>query len=291
MSYNQDKSHLDSKPLGAPPPYSNAPTSHLAPGDDKHLYDPERDGGSRSNSPLAPVTPRRGSHESSAGESDYDPEIKPFMSTTNTFRIYDILNTKSHINARIVDASTRQPVYYVDNSSFTPGKPDVTLCRGVDKTDPVVGTARWSHMYSKHLNVSLGDQTSTEVASGSRHHPEWKWSVTGADGQRHTFAWSRLHGQDAMDAGGNKVSSKNFKLVYLADATQTGNGDVLATFASNRLKSWSKLGKVIVSVDGAGKGWGTDWEVLVLLSVLGLVEMSRRRSRSRRGNAGGGGGS
>lgn len=288
---------MNSNEFPPPPAYHLPNPSYLAPADEKYLYDPYSPSASRPASPLPPPTPHRGSHESSANESDYDPSMKALMTTPATppFRTLNVMHTKSHINMRIADAATGQILYYVDNSSFTPGKPDVTLCHGSEKTDPTAGVAKWSSMYSKHLKIGVGNlleaageknMTWEEVRTGHIRHPEFRWSITSpVSGQRHEFAWVRMHGTEALTAAGegtNTMSFKNFKLVESAKRGLTGEGEVLAVYASNTFKSWSKMGKILVKVDGAARGWGGEWEVMVLLSVLGLVEMSRRRARQRR---------
>lgn len=177
----------------APPPYQDS--TYITPGDEKYLYDPNNPTVSRSASPISPAAPRRGSHESSANGSDYDydPTIKQLVSKTNAIRTYNVMHTKSHINIRVYDESN-QCLYYVDNSSFTPGKADVTLCRGAEKTDPVAGVARWSHMYSKSLKFGVGSSEPTiweEIKATSMRHPQIKWAMDGADGKRHEFEWIR----------------------------------------------------------------------------------------------------
>ncbi|KAJ9653889.1 hypothetical protein H2198_006998 [Neophaeococcomyces mojaviensis] len=258
--------------------------------DEKYLYDPSRY--ERSQSPLPPATPRRGSNESSPAVSEYDEKVKNELvptASSPTLKSYGVMHTKSHINMRVQDSSGRT-LYYVDNSFFTPGKPDVTLCAGSEKTDPVIGVVRWSNLYSKHLKVGLGSGKAEdeknmvweEVRTEHMRHPEHKWSIdlmnpnTGAT-ERKTFAWKRIHGDEAAAEGDgvNTMSFKNFKCVDLA------TGQTVAVFASNRYKSWNKLGKITFK----GENYGQTWEVMAMLTVFGLVEMSRRRGRHRRSGA------
>ncbi|KAJ9656234.1 hypothetical protein H2198_005085 [Neophaeococcomyces mojaviensis] len=250
-------------------------------------YDPNY----RSASPFLPPTPRRGSNESSTAGSDYGQEVKDLISKTATAKAVDAFHTKSHVNMRIHD-STGRCMYYVDNSAFTIGKPDVTLCAGTEKNGPILGVCRWSNMYSKHYNVGVGNPTTNEkgtiweeVKVSHHRHPEWQWSMTLPSRARHSFTWHRITGDElkAADEDANKMSRKNVKLV------DSETGEVLVVFGSNRFKSWKKFGKFTFNVDGRERGWGDNWEMMVLLTALGLVEMSRRRARQRRSTPGQGG--
>lgn len=206
----------------------------------------------------------------------------------------DVYHTKSHTNMRIQD-QWGNCLYYVDNSAFTTGKPDVTLLSGSEKNGTVIGVVRWSNMFSKHFTFGVGDPSTNkestvweELETKTMIHPEYKWSLTLPSGVRQEFAWLRIHGADvhSEDSSANSASNKNFKLVDCSDPAKA----TLAIFASNRYKSWRKLGRFSIKVDGREKGWGDHWEVMVLLTALGLIEMSRRRSRSRRSQGGSYGG-
>ena len=271
----------------APPPYEKQ--DYLT--TEKYLDD--GDPYNRTSSPLPPATPRRRSDESSTAGSDYGAEIKGMLTNTSgTAKALDVFHTKSHLNMRVHDQSGNC-IYYIDNSSFTPSKPDVTLSMGSEKGGQVLGVCRWTNMYSKNLMIGIGDPGSNdtlweEMKTQNYIHPEYKWNVTLPTGERHTFAWLRIRGADvkAESSDANSVSNKNFKLVDYSDPQR----EALAVFASNRYKSWKKLGKFIIKVDGCERGWGEKWELMVLLSALGLIEMSRRRGRNRRSQGGSYGG-
>lgn len=252
-----------------------------------YLYGPD----DCSASLIPPATPRRGSDESSTAGSDYGIETENVITGSGNAKVLNAYHTKSHLNLRIQDTAGRT-LYHVENRQIPLGKPDVTLRAGSEKDGPVLGVCRWSHMYSRHFNVGLGDPftdekntTWEEVKTDHIRHPEFKWSVGNVSGGGRTLAWHRIHGDDAAADGDEKtntMSMKNFKLI------DCGSGEVLAVFASNRYKSWSKLGKFTIKVDGVARGWGEKWELMVLLTALGLVEMSRRRGRQRRSNPHGG---
>lgn len=175
-------------------------------------------------------------------------------------------------------------IYYVDNSVFTPKKPDVTLHAGSEKTDLAVGACKWSSMYSMDVLVGFGDYRTNEssvewegMKNQKRFHTMWRWQLDRPDAPSQSFIWQRARKEDVEDA--NKLSTKNFKLI------DEQSGATVAVFGSNRYKSWKKLGKFVILADYGGK-----WELMVLLTGLALIEMSRRRSRARRSNAGAAGG-
>lgn len=223
-----------------------------------------------------------------ASTPDYDLDAKKLIPLTSATRVLDFLYTKSYINLRIVDDISNDVLYYIDNSSFTPGKADVTLRRGDSKDGLVVGVCRWSNMYSKHFAVGVGDPSRDEgstiweeVRTDNIIRPVYEWSA-GSSENRSTFAWHRINKTDTQkdDEEANRFSKKSLKLVNCAD------GEILAILSSHRFKSMSRLGKLIIKVDGHQRGWGRDWETMLLLSLSGVVEMSRRRGRNRRGGAG-----
>jgi hypothetical protein len=60
-----------------------------------------------------------------------------------------------------------------------------------------------------------------------------------------------------------------------------GDGEVVALFANNGIKSWKKKGK-LEYVDGRDGLSGKEWERVVLPTALALVEKYRRMSRVSR---------
>lgn len=263
---------------GNPPPYSQLEP----PGDP---YDLER-----ATSPLPdPPTPRRGSDESSTARSEYLDDKETFVTTRNaTTKVYDVMHTGYHRDYRIFNPDGTA-AYYVDNSTFTPETPDVTLHAGDEKSNPIIGVGKFSTMFSKHISIGLGDPKANggrdtvwymmERSSNFLKQSEFKFNMklTPSDAHAHTFIWKRTSksvvGDDAT------FSMSNFKLIDGA------NAEIVATFANNGLKSWKKKGKFRI-VQGV---YGPDFEKVALIAVLCLLERVRRRQRASRNHGGGGG--
>ncbi|KPI34462.1 uncharacterized protein AB675_4055 [Cyphellophora attinorum] len=262
--------------------------THLSPYPD-HEYSETM----RAQSPIPHGTPRRLSNESSPAQSLYSDNATLVDTPTNSaIKVLDCYHTKSHINIRVYDKTNPNDcLYYVDNSAFTPSRPDVLIFAGPDKQGyPIIAAAKWSSMYSKHTSVAIGDTglkgenpnvswltvSSTSTWKQNEHH----WRLP-SDPKAREYAWKRTHheGLDNTHDGGNKLSGCSFKLVDVA------SGEVLATFASNRFKSWKKLGKFTFRAD-----LGEEWTMMCLVTCFALVEKSRRRSRARRSNPGAYGG-
>lgn len=179
-------------------------------------------------------------------------------------------------------------VYFADASAFTPGKADVTLHSGGDNKGPVLAVAKWSSMYSAKAVVGLGDPGAAgdnmdvaweemHAASGWKQN-EHRWSipvaVSGAGSGRKAFTWKRTH---RVGCEKNRASSRNFKLV------EEESGEVVAVYATASVKSWNTLGTLTFSGE---RELGERVERMALMTVLALIEKSRRRNRAIRANGG-----
>jgi hypothetical protein len=88
--------------------------------------------------------------------------------------------------------------------------------------------------------------------------------MTMGTGGHKAFVWKRTgHSED------NKHSWSSWKLV---DET---TGTDVAAYLNNGLKSWKKLGKFQYLGDH-----GKNWELMVLLTGLGIIDRARRRKRA-----------
>jgi hypothetical protein len=252
-----------------------------------HLH-PEKDLLDEKHAPLGPPTPRRGSDESSTARSEYA-DVPALSEKAGTWtKVFEVFHTRSHLNLRIFSLDM-EPLYYVTNSAFTPGTPDITMSAGSEKGGKIIGVCHWSHMYSKVVKVGLGDPNvmggkdviweELVCTVGNVIQTEFKFSMIMPNSlERNTFVWNRSSKKELDDEDAEKWSYQNFRLI------DESTGEVVAVFADNGFKSWKKKGKF--------KMWsgvyGEDWEKMVMLSCLSLIEKSRRRRRAQRSSNSGG---
>lgn len=256
------------------------------------------------SSPIGPSTPRRRHSESSVSGSEYDlssvPEAKILPAK---HKEYALIHASNHLDLKIFSPTvtdpstftekTSKPLYFVDNSVFTHGTPDVALIDGVDKTGPIIASAKFS-MFSKKTAIGLGspntpqDVVWEELKRVSKGTSKYAWTMTIPDTNpktRKTFVWTRTHDEQYVSKDpdvGTRLGHRHLKLIDEATS------EVVALYLDNGFKSWKKKGKFQI-----WQSWGSEWELMLLLTGLSVIEKARRRSRARRAamaNGGGGGG-
>ena len=159
---------------------------------------------------------------------------------------------------------------HADNSSFTPGKPDLTFHSGADKNGPVVSVCKFLH-FSRHLKIGLGDPNFPNdvvwegLTAENLMLNKYRIEMT-IGGKRRSFLWKL------------SVFSHDSKLVD--EQTQA----VIAMFHSSHF-SLKKTGRLEIY-----KTYGSDFELMVLTSALALAERRRRRESGGAGSGGDGGG-
>ncbi|OJJ41203.1 hypothetical protein ASPWEDRAFT_34701 [Aspergillus wentii DTO 134E9] len=142
---------------------------------------------------------------------------------------------------------------------------------------------------SSLLKIGLGDPDDPnamiweEMTKQTWDHSNYRWEMTihppSGHPERRSFLWKRTHSVGVEESMPAKLSQRNFKLV------DERTGELLAVYANNGAKSWKKAGKLQINKD-----FGRDWDTMVLLTGLSLLEKERRRSRNSSGGGGGGGG-
>lgn len=174
--------------------------------------------------------------------------------------------------------------FFVDVSSFTPGKPDLTLHRGTDKTGPVVAACHL-HKSSGDLKIGLAGSDGPdsmaweEITRGPiLKAPEYRWQPAIPDiatSEDRVLLWKRTRSVGVSGMSPSSLSVRNFKLV------DGQTDEILAVFTSDR--TLSGCGVLEIRVDH-----GDNFDVSVLIGCIGLYEKARRRSSG--GGGGGGGG-
>jgi hypothetical protein len=213
----------------------------------------------------------------------------------------------------------KTPLFVIDTSVFTRGKPDITLHRGPDDSisSPAVACC-YIPTVTRTFRVGLGDAVQAqelmhweEMRRTSLSMSKFAWSMDLPDGRRPALMWKRTshHAVDRKKA--NALSGRNWKLVKISDgpdyatagtATATANvnakhnqddtssdehdpktDEILAVFTS-ATGITTACGTLQVNVD-----WGSAFDYMVLVTLVAMYE-KLKRSRHNSGGGGGGGG-
>lgn len=226
---------------------------------------------------------KRRSNESSPTVSVYDRESTVAEETANKaqpVKEYSLFNSPGHLDIYVLQGSwpakdtdpEKEALYYVDNS-LLPKKADVTLRHGPGKHGNIVGVCRLRFGFGTY-HIGLGDPEDdrTEWEDMKRHGAfktrNWQFSMpVHGSTQRHAFTWKRT--RDEHGHGNPVVALGNKKLV------DEETNEVVAVYLINHVKSWKKLGKLVIYKD-----YGSKWQLMVLISLLSLIEKKRRKIRA-----------
>ncbi|KAH8692375.1 hypothetical protein BGW36DRAFT_387485 [Talaromyces proteolyticus] len=194
-------------------------------------------------------------------------------------RIFPVYNA-SRSNLTITMEDDR-PIFFVENSSVRIHKPDVALHAGTDKHAPIVALCKFSRM-SGDSKIGLGDPNRPngviweELTRKSWNNSEYQWIFNFGGRERRQLTWKRTHsvgvGNDTPSFG----SSRNFKLV------DSHTNDILAVYNNAGMFHFNKCGKFQINVN-----YGREFDTMVFLTGLALLEKARRRSRNSSGAAAG----
>ncbi|KAJ5096327.1 hypothetical protein NUU61_005683 [Penicillium alfredii] len=166
-------------------------------------------------------------------------------------------------------------VIHVDNSSLTPGKPDLTFHSGPNSHAQVVGVCKFEH-FSTGTKIGLGDPKQPskmiyeKMLKDGIMSPRYSFRVNIGGYSRH-LTWKKTHSMGTGPSG-------NFKLVD--DTSQR----VLAVFSSASAFSF-KTGNIALYVDH-----GEPFRLMTLMTGIAVRESLRRRRSSSAAAGGGGGG-
>lgn len=200
-------------------------------------------------------------------EADSEPEEHPGSTPPEAVRqTYGVFNTSSRINFRIHNGGSQGPVvFYINNSVFTPGTPDVQVIRGADKDGPIVAFGKF-HNLSGHVTMGLGTPDSDavvfeELQKASRlTHSEYVFESDQAtpDKRRVKYIWQRTIGKGLV---------ANYACV------DAGSGRLMAYFAKTGAKSAKKVGRLCVTADTT-----EEFHLLLLLSWMAIREKENRNA-------------
>lgn len=166
--------------------------------------------------------------------------------------------------------------FHVDNSTFRPGKPDLTFHAGSDTTAPIAAVCKF-HNFSANTDIGLADPkqgNSMNWVCMSRQgliKTQYGFRMDIGDHRPHNFSWKPTHSMGTGRTG-------NLKLVD--DST----GQVVAVFSRSSSFSKRKTGSLDIHVD-----YGNRFQLAVLATGLAVREKLRRASNAASASAASGG--
>lgn len=182
-----------------------------------------------------------------------------------------IVHNSSPLNLRIVAPDGETALFFVTNTIFTINKPHVKLHAGPDKLGPVLGVVYLA--YTGPNTVGIGDPNSNINSmvwerlsrTSTWTHSTYQFEFIFGEEGRKSFIWRRVQSNPFDDQGNLELYEDN------------NPGVILAKYESVGVFKWKNRGNIFIR-----DGYGDAWELMVLLTCLGLVELSRRRARQRR---------
>ncbi|GES66725.1 hypothetical protein ATEIFO6365_0016001800 [Aspergillus terreus] len=212
--------------------------------------------------------------QSSAEHSSYS-DIPP---TTHSSRLFHVYHRRRKLDFAIT-TDEKAPLAYVRCSTFTIGKPDLTYHAGETEDAPITAVCKFIN-FSRHCKVGLGnpEDPNTVWEDLMRHKltTHYRFEITLQTGERRAFVWKRTNSVGIGEETPSKIGAKNFKLQD--ELTE----ELVAVYLNNGAKSWKKSGKFQINVH-----YGADFDTMVFITGLGLLEKERRRERSRQASGGG----
>lgn len=192
------------------------------------------------------------------------------------FTSYTIWNA-SYSNMRVCPLNlTGGDYYYVENRSFIPNRPGVTLRLGTEKKAPCVAAAHLDYFKNSNM-LGLGnmEHAPASVRWERLHkdsfwtHMRYSFSFEWEDGVVKKYEWHRTKNIYWVQDQGNLV------------LVEEGKHDVMAQYKGKEFAQVQKQrGALDVrKMDGER---AVAWERMVILSWAVIVELQRRRTRERR---------
>jgi hypothetical protein len=227
------------------------------------------------------------------------PDLDLAASSPNSDMFDSLLITNSWRNLNISRKSQPDsPIYFVCNYVYTPGKPSVELYAGNSKLGPVVGVVRLGTSFQESV-IGVGDP-----ALGGGRNVLWEtmkreraWSC-GAyafswelGGMRKQYVWradrSSFADRPSLELREARKGEDGFGIQEEAGVMDRGNPrPVLATYSVEGSKCFGGQGTFSIkrsnaNISPADEEMANQWELIVLLTGLGIIEAARRAARRR----------
>ncbi|KAK2608402.1 hypothetical protein QQS21_003088 [Conoideocrella luteorostrata] len=164
-------------------------------------------------------------------EPEEHPNSAPPEAVVKTFAVY---NTSTRINFQVRQDNSSGPiVYHVNNSTFSPGTPDVQLRRGDSKDGPMVAFGKF-HNLNSNVTLGLGDPSQQPVFEEMNKESRLTHSEYVMEVQGRRYVWRRTIGKGLF---------ANY--ACLDGAT----GRLVAYFAKTGAKSLKKVGRLCFTAE------------------------------------------
>jgi hypothetical protein len=154
--------------------------------------------------------------------------------------------------------------YYIEHRFYLPNTPGVVLRHGTDKEGTCLGvaniplTGRNSFGLGDFKNAAHEMRWEYLKSTGFWTHMRYEFEYQIANGERKVFHWIRTR---------NNVLDDQGDLVLIEKEKET---EVLAEYVGKGLLKWKKRGRLRIR---DMKGWGGDWEKVVLLTWASVIEV------------------
>lgn len=201
-------------------------------------------------------------------DSDEDEHPASQLPKESVLKTYGVHNTGSRINFRIRAGGSDAPcVYYVNNSTFTPGSPDVQLRAGDSKDGALIAFGKF-HTFSSHVTLGMGNPDDSgnvvyeELKKESRLvHSEYVFETdlgNPNNSKRRTYVWRRTIGKNLF---------ANYSCLDAA------TGQLVAYFAKTGRKSLKKVGRLCITAKTSQR-----FDELLLASWTAIREKETRNA-------------
>jgi hypothetical protein len=171
--------------------------------------------------------------------------------------------------------------FFVETATYTPSKPDVTLHAGEHAKGKVLGAVDLK-IFSGHYTVTLGvgkgegevrvEKLDRVAGFATRHQFEFDLEGQGESGEeaRRRFVWRHPGDSLAVNPGDLELVEEQ-ELDEDEDEDEQDGELVLAQYLLGGVHGRKDKGRLLVR-----EGYGSEWEVMVLLTGMALVFLKGR---------------
>ena len=198
-------------------------------------------------------------------------EYLPTVGIDDTTQFTDLtLYTEGLVHFRMCPTGSEETTFYVTNTIWNHGNPDIIMYHGPDKNSPIIAVGHLTRCSTNTMGV--GDYSKADADRAMT------WETL-----QHTSKWSYEKYNYDFSFGGEKDARGKFewrrvkRYPYTLQLVELSNPEVaLAAFIPGPGFRVMIRGRILVK-----KGYGQDWERMAMLTGLALLQLMRRRVRQR----------